>query len=120
MCEQHLEILNSVIASLEEHPEIIDQFISWGKIVQLCLSLENSNEDFYIDFSNSTELSIQEGLHDNPNFIVRTTLDILTKMIIGELDTMDSVITGLVNIEGSITEALEFSELLTIANNALK
>ena len=106
----HIETINKLLDSINIEAAVIAEFREWGKVVQLNLD----EEFFFIDFGNiQGNFSIQAGTHHSPNFTISSSLDSLLQIFKGELEALEAVVQSLVSIQGSITDALEFSELIS-------
>lgn len=105
----HIETIDKLLDSINIDSTVINEFSSWGKVVQL-----NLDEDFFfIDFGNlQGNYSIQAGTHPSPDFTIISSLSSIIAIFKGELEALEAVVQSLVSIEGSITDALEFSELI--------
>ena len=81
----------------------------WGKIVQLTID----QDDFFIDFKDVNNFFLRLGSKDDYDFKLSTSSGTFFQIIKNELNPVEAVVSGEVTIEGSLTDALEFSELIT-------
>ena len=81
----------------------------WGKVVQLTID----DEDYYIDFKEIMTTRLIKGKHFSFDFKLSTSSSIFNQIIHNELNPVEAVVSGEVAIEGSLTDALEFSEMMT-------
>jgi len=106
----HVKTIDKLLDSINIEPAVIEEFSKWGKVVQLNLD----EEKFFIDFGkNLGKFSIQTGVHPSPNFTITSSLSSLLQIFNGEIEAIEAVVNALVSIQGSITDALEFSELVS-------
>jgi putative sterol carrier protein len=103
---QIINLVNETLNSLNE--KILLRLQEWGKTVLLTID----NEDFFIDFSQKNPI-LKNGRMESFDFKIITSLNIITQMIRSELNPVEAVVSGEVTIEGSLTDALEFSEIMT-------
>ena len=69
-------------------------------------------EDFYIDFKRIPKTKLIKGTFDSFDFKLSTTSAIFSQIIHNEINPVEAVVSGEVAIEGSLTDALEFSEMM--------
>lgn len=87
----------------------ITKLQEWGKIVQLTID----QEDFFIDFKDKEHFFLKPGSNDDYDFKLSTSSITFFQIIKNELNPVEAVVSGEVAISGSLTDALEFSELIT-------
>lgn len=97
-------LISSVILKLNS--EIKQKLKEWGKNVQLCIE----NEYYFVKLSESIEL--QQGKLDVADFTITSSLQAFTEILNAELNPVEAVVSGEVAIDGSLTAALEFSEIV--------
>lgn len=102
-----VEMVNKTIDKLDS--TTIEKLQTWGKVVQLTID----NEDYYIDFRKIKETRLIKGEDSTFDFKLSTTSNIFNQIIHNELNPVEAVVSGEVAIEGSLTDALEFSEIMT-------
>lgn len=102
---------------LEQLPEdSLQEFYTWGRVVQL----ELEDGVYFIDFSaHDPSRLLVAGNHDEASFTIKTALATLLALVDGSLDPVEAVVRGDVAINGSLTDALEFSEMLVSAKESL-
>ena len=88
-------------------PEIKNKLTDWGKIVQV-----NINSQLYhINFGNNFDL-IPGSHQTGGDFTISSSLETFSDIINGSLNPVEAVVSGEVSIDGSLTTALEFSEII--------
>ena len=100
-----------ILEKIFDQEALIEQFLSWGKIVHISLGEEN----YYIDFSSQERLKnmISETLPaKNPNFKLKTTAPILLGILHKTIDPLDAYVQGQVIFEGCLIDAMEFAEMV--------
>ena len=80
----------------------------WGKVVQLTID----EEEYYIDFKEIMTTRLIKGENASFDFKLSTSSVIFNQIIHNELNPVEAVVSGEVTIEGSLTDALEFSEMM--------
>ena len=101
-----ITLINETLSKLDH--EIISKLQTWGKTVQLTIDAI----DFFIDFRNEI-LILKEGTATNSDFKLCSSSVVFMQIIKKELNPVEAVVSGEVAIEGSLTDALEFSEIMT-------
>ena len=99
-------MVNKTIGKL--NAEIQAKLRQWGKIVQLVID-EN---EYFIDF-NSENFALVDGFNEDYDFKLSSSSTIFFQIINNVLNPVEAVVSGEVAIEGSLTDALEFSELIS-------
>lgn len=109
MTETHdvTTFVNKTLTKLDS--STITKLQEWGKIVQLTIDEDN----FFIDFKDTEHFFLKAGSNDNYDFKLSTSLTTFFQIINNEVNPVEAVVSGEVAIEGSLTDALEFSELIT-------
>lgn len=102
-----VDMVNKTIDKLDT--DTINKLQSWGKVVQLTID----DEDYYIDFKEIKTNRLIKGEHSSFDFKLSTSSIIFNQIIHNELNPVEAVVSGEVTIEGSLTDALEFSEMMT-------
>ncbi len=87
----------------------VSKLQEWGKLVQLTIDEDN----FFIDFSDKEHFFLRVGSKEDYDFKLSTSSATFFQIIRNELNPVEAVVSGEVTIEGSLTDALEFSELIT-------
>ena len=104
------EVVNFVNETLTNlNSTTIIKLQDWGKIVQLTID----EDDFFIDFNDKEHFFLKIGSNGNYDFKLSTSSAIFFQIIKNEINPVEAVVSGEVTIEGSLTDALEFSELIT-------
>lgn len=104
------ELVNSTLKNLDTI--IISKLQTWGKIVQLAID----EIDFFIDFKDNNNFILQPGSNPAYDFKLSTSSTIFSQIIKSEINPVDAVVSGEVAIDGSLIDALEFSEIVSNAS----
>lgn len=102
-----MELVNSTLQKLDV--STITKLKQWGKTVQLTID----EKDFFIDFKNIDEFNLQVGLSESYDFKLSTSSIVFSQIIKSEINPVEAVVSGEVAIDGSLTDALEFSEIVS-------
>lgn len=102
-----MELVNSTLQRFDK--SIISKLQAWGKTIQLTID----DEDFFIDFKDKENFSLRLGRCELFDFKLSTSSTIFDKIIKSEINPVDAVVSGEVAIDGSLTDALEFSEIVS-------
>lgn len=102
-----VEMVNKTIDKLDTRT--IEKLQSWGKVVQLTIDDVN----YYIDFKKIKQTRLIKGEDPAFDFKLSTSSSVFNQIIHNELNPVEAVVSGEVAIEGSLTDALEFSEMMT-------
>lgn len=98
-------LISSIILKLDS--DIKTKLQVWGKNVQLCID----DELYFVKLSQNLEL--QKGkLDEDPDFTITSSFKTFTEILNAELNPVEAVVSGEVAIDGSLTAALEFSEIV--------
>ena len=100
-----VSLVNKTISSLDDTIKL--KLRDWGKVVQLIID----EVDYFIDFKRN-ELVLKQGITEEYDFKLTSSSDVFFQILQRELNPVDAVVSGEVAIEGSLTDALEFSEIL--------
>ena len=102
-----IELVNTTLKKLNS--DVVLKLQNWGKIVQLNID----DEDFFIDFKDKEHFFLKNGSNSSYDFKLSTSLTIFNQIISNEINPVEAVVSGEVAIDGSLTDALEFSELVS-------
>lgn len=102
-----IELVNKTLKNLKN--STINKLEDWGKIVQLSID----DEDFFINFKEIKLKTLVKGYNESYDFKLSTSYKIFDQIIHNELNPVEAVVSGEVAIEGSLTDALEFSEMMS-------
>ena len=101
MSNEAESLISEIIFKLDT--KIIDKLKNWGKIVQLIID----EESYFVNFQN--DLNLIKGETKSPEFTILCSLLTFKN---GEINAVEAVASGEVTINGSLTSALEFSEII--------
>ena len=105
-----IDTVNNILNKLDSN--IVLKLNEWGKIVQLSID----EKDFFIDFKENMNLKLKNGSIEHYDFKLITSSSIFNQIINNEINPVEAVVSGEVTIDGSLTDALEFSEIMTSSN----
>lgn len=90
--------------------EIISELTNWGKTVHFLLDGKN----YYFDFSKSKKdvLLFEVDPDQSFNFTIKTKFTIFKDILQEKIDPIESFAQGLVEVEGSFLELMEFAEII--------
>ena len=63
-------------------------------------------------------LDYGEGDVDNPSFTMASTLEVLTGIVMGEVDATSAYMAGDITVEGNLQDAMAFQEIIELALEA--
>ena len=104
MSNEAESLISEIIFKLDT--KIIDKLKNWGKIVQLIID----EESYFVNFQN--DLNLIKGETKSPEFTILCSLLTFKNILNGEINAVEAVASGEVTINGSLTSALEFSEII--------
>ena len=109
--------IDSLIEILIYNEEIYQQLNQWGKSILLILD----GEELYFDFSQKPENVLQKSKKgDNESdFLIKTQLPTLMDLLRKKIDPVETLAQGLVEVEGSYLELIQFAEILSEKINSL-
>ena len=97
-------LVSEVLGKLDEI--LISKLKEWGKIVQLFID----GSPYYINFQE--DLKLRNGKSDSADFSITSSILTFNGIISGIINPVEAVVSGDVAIDGSLTVALEFSEMI--------
>lgn len=99
-----------------ELANVKDMMNGWDRVVQFTLDGE---DPFYLTFLNKT-VTFSDGAHPKPDLTVKATQDVLYQMMTGKLDPMKAFMLGKIKFDGSMKDAVKFSDIGAAVRKSLK
>lgn len=100
-----VSLISNILNKLDK--DLLEKLTEWGKIVQLNID----DDPYYINFKESINL-IDGEYEGGGDFAITSSFLTFKNILEGKINPVQAVVSGEVAIDGSLTTALEFSEIL--------
>jgi len=90
--------------------ELKEAIAGMEMVVQLKIE-DKPEENYYVEISGG-EIKVEKGEHSNPTVTFIATTETFNKIVSGELDGTAAYMSGQLKIEGSLSDAMAFGNLL--------
>lgn len=109
--------IDNFIEILIYNEEIYNELNRWGKSILLVLD----GRELYFDFTQKPENVLKRTKEDGreSDFLIKTQLSTLMELLQRKLDPVETLAQGLVEVEGSYLELMQFAEILSEKFNSL-